>query len=66
MQQRGSVPQKEQVVMRMTIAKIIAPVMRLTGFRFSKDYRRGITLFHRLVYALVSTPLANLTADGVL
>lgn len=49
--------------MRILLAKIIAPVLRLTGFRFSKDYRWGTTRYHRLVYALVSTPIANIEAD---
>lgn len=40
-------------------AAIIAPVLKLTGFRFSKDYRWGTTRFHRIVYALVSTVSAN-------
>ena len=40
-------------------AAIIAPVLKLTGFRFSKDYRWGTTRFHRAVYALVSTVSAN-------
>lgn len=44
-------------------AKMIAPVLRLTGFRFSKDYRWGTTAYHRVVYAIVSTPMANLMAD---
>jgi hypothetical protein len=43
---------------------LIAPVLRLTGFRFSKDYRWGTTRFHRTVYACVSTIGANSLADG--
>ncbi len=49
---------------RTATAKMIAPVLKLTGFRFSKDYRWGTTMFHRAVYACVSTVEANLTADG--
>ena len=49
--------------MRFITAKAIAPIMYWTGFRFSKDYRHGATVFHRAVYALVSTPTANITAE---
>ena len=31
----------------------------LTGYRFSKDFRHGSTLAHRIVYALVWTTRAN-------
>ena len=48
--------------MRVFIGKIIAPVMKVTGFRFSKDYRWGTTLFHRVVYKLVDTIGANMAA----
>jgi len=50
--------------MRNFLAHIIAPAMRLTGFRFSKDYRHGTTRFHRAVYTIVSTVGANYVADG--
>ena len=43
-------------------AAILAPVMRLTGFRFSKDYRWGVSRWHRIVYAIVSTVSANYRA----
>ncbi len=49
---------------RNIAAHLIAPVMRLTGFRFSKDYRWGKTFFHRAVYAMVSTVGANYLADS--
>lgn len=48
--------------MRVFNAKLIAPILRLTGFRFSKSYRWGTTFWHRLVYRLVSTPIANIQA----
>lgn len=48
--------------MREFNAKLIAPIMKLTGFRFSKDYRWGTTLFHRTVYKIVSTVTANILA----
>jgi hypothetical protein len=44
---------------RSLTAAAVAPIMRATGFRFSKDYRWGTTRFHRVVYALVSTVEAN-------
>lgn len=47
---------------RDAIAAAVAPVLKLTGFRFSKDYRRGTTRFHRAVYALCNTVGANLRA----
>jgi len=48
--------------MRDVLATIIAPVLRLTGFRFSKDYRWGTTRYHRMVYAVINTVGANLKA----
>jgi hypothetical protein len=48
--------------MREFNAMLIAPVMRLTGFRFSKDYRWGVSRFHRAVYACVNTVSANYRA----
>ena len=50
---------------RKATAYIASPILRITGFRFSKDYRHGKTAFHRIVYAIVSTPIANSLADGI-
>ena len=50
---------------RSTIGDIIAPVMRITGFRFSRRYRRGDTFYHRVVYAVVDTVWANHSADNI-
>lgn len=50
-------------MVRIAIAHAIAPVMTRTGFRFSKAFRHGDTLFHRVVYAIVSTVHANIEAD---
>ena len=44
---------------RNILAKAIAPALRVTGFRFSKRFRRGDTLYHRAVYAIVDTVAAN-------
>jgi len=48
--------------MRTLTASLIAPVLKVTGFRFSKDYRWGTSLGHRVVFALVNTVEANLKA----
>lgn len=48
--------------MRTIIAYLLVPVLKLTGFRFSKDYRCGTTLYHRMVYALVDVVTANIKA----
>ena len=49
--------------MRSITARALAPIMRVTGFRFSRDYRHGLTAWHRAVYACVSTVEANMRAD---
>lgn len=49
--------------MRILTAKIIAPIMAMTGFRFSKSYRHEDTRYHAFIYAIVSTPIANSYAD---
>lgn len=41
---------------------IISPVLYVTGFRFSKDYRHEATKFHALVYKFVNTTAANRVA----
>ena len=41
----------------------LAPIMRVTGFRFSKLYRWGATPVYRIVYILVDTVKANIRAD---
>ena len=46
-------------MIRTITARAIAPLMAATGFRFGKEYRRGATAWHRAVYALVDTVLAN-------
>ena len=45
--------------MRKINARILAPVMKLTGFKFTKAYRHGDTLFHSIVYSIVDTVEAN-------
>ncbi len=50
--------------LRDLLAYILAPVMKRTGFRFSKDYRHGRTIAHRIAYRCVNTVRANLRAEG--
>ncbi len=45
--------------MRNLMAYLVAPILMATGFRFSKEYRWGVTRWHRMVYAVVSTVKAN-------
>lgn len=47
---------------RTITALILAPFMKATGFRFSKDYRHGTTKLHAAVYRLVDTVGANIKA----
>jgi hypothetical protein len=48
--------------MRKIIGLITVPFLKLTGFRFSKDYRHGVTPFKAFVYKHVDTVSANLAA----
>ena len=48
--------------MRNVTAMMLVPVLKMTGFRFSKEYRWGTTRYHRTVYALVNTIKANMEA----
>jgi hypothetical protein len=52
-----------QIDHRQIVAAVIAPVLAITGFRFTKDYRWGVTAYHRTVYAIVGTVWANIYAD---
>jgi len=45
-------------------ARCLSPILRATGFRFSRDYRWEITRFHASIYWLVDTVGANALADG--
>jgi len=47
---------------RMLTAALIVPVLKITGYRFSKTFRHGVTYGHRAVYAMVDTVHANLWA----
>jgi hypothetical protein len=48
--------------MRKINAILLYPFMKIFNFHFSKDYRWGTTLFHRVVYRLVDTVGANWNA----
>jgi len=45
--------------MRTFIAYLLVPAMKVTGFRFTKDYRHGVSSFHRCVYRMVDVVTAN-------
>jgi hypothetical protein len=49
-------------MIRTILALLLAPAMKLTGFRFSKAYRRGDTQFHAVIFNLVDTVSANMKA----
>jgi hypothetical protein len=51
-------------VMRNFNARLLAPILRMTGYRFSKHFRWGTNFGHRITYRLVSTVMANIYADG--
>jgi hypothetical protein len=51
-------------IIRTTTAIILVPIMKLTGFSFSRDFRLGETLVHRIVYACVDTVGANTWAHA--
>ncbi len=48
---------------RNLTARMITPILKRTGFRFSKDYRRGTKLHHRMVYMMVNTLQANINCE---
>ncbi len=48
--------------MRILTALALVPFMKLSGFRFSKNFRQGATRRHRLAYAVVDTVAANTMA----
>ena len=51
--------------MKNIITHTVVPMLVITGFRFSKDYRHGITRFNRIVYFMINTPQANILADKI-
>ena len=51
-------------LLRQFNALWLAPILRVTGFRFSKLYRWGATPAYRIVYILVNTTKANIRAEN--
>jgi hypothetical protein len=49
--------------MRNLMANMLVPFMKLTGFRFSKNYRWEVSIFHSVVYRVVDTVGANIKAE---
>ena len=49
-------------MIRTINAYLLIVPMRVTGLRFSKDYRHGRTRLHRFVYRMVDTVHANVLA----
>ena len=53
--------------MRNITAKAIAPLLAITGYRFSKAWRHGDTVFKGFIYEhLLSTVMANIEADKII
>jgi len=48
--------------MKAVLTSLMVPVMKLTGFRFSKGYRRAESGFKAFVYRNINTVEANLRA----
>ena len=57
--------QMEGRTMRKATAWIVAPIMAITGYRFGKEYRGGVTAWKRIVWAVCSTVTANYAADRI-
>lgn len=45
--------------MRFLLAVLLVPFLKLTGYRFSKNFRYGVTRWHRIVYKCVDVVRAN-------
>jgi len=50
--------------MRQINSILIFPFLKISGFRFSKDYRLGKTKYHQIIYLLVDTINANCLAEN--
>ena len=48
--------------MKAVLTSLMVPVMKLTGFRFSKEYRMAESGFKAFVYRNINTVEANLRA----
>lgn len=49
----------KETTMRDAMATLLSPAMKLTGFRFSTDYRHAVSGPKAWVYRHVNTVLAN-------
>ncbi len=49
---------------RIWLSVLVGRCMRRSTFRFSREYRWGVTWYHRAVYATICTFLSNVVADG--
>ena len=54
---------KPDILRDRILPTIVAPIIARASFRFSRDYRRGATRFHRAVYWCLSTVCTNIRAD---
>lgn len=59
-----SIPTKKvvleiRVFVRLVVAWMVAPVLALTGYRFSRALRHGDTKWHRLIYKMCNTVASN-------
>ena len=51
--------------MRELLAAIIVPVLIITGFRFSKEWRRAETGFKAMFFKHLNTTQANIWAKAI-
>ena len=58
----GATLEKAYTRFRMMTAAMVSPILRLTGYRFSKNFRRGVTWRHWAVYCVIDTVHANFCA----
>lgn len=49
---------------RFGTAMFLAPILKKTGFRFSKAYRHEASKFHAFIYRHVNTVAANQLANA--
>ena len=51
---------------RYLLTQLVGRAMRLSGtsYRFGKEYRWGVSRWHRAVYSMFCTFGANIIADG--
>ena len=53
-------------MIRQMLALAILPIMKATGFRFSRSYRHEATLYHQAIYRMIDTVGANVCAEGAI